>query len=94
MSFLSITILDVLSCIALVTSLIGVVPQIIKTQQKRSVGDLSLAMVINFIICSAAWIGYGLLTNTKTVWLTNCLALLINIILLGQIIYYSQHERK
>jgi MtN3 and saliva related transmembrane protein len=68
--------------IALSTSTISLLPQIYRTYKTKSVEDISLLMLINFLVCSISWIVYGILTDTISVWLTNCIMTIFSIVLL------------
>lgn len=71
-----------ISLIASITSIFSLVPQIIKIYKSRSSKDLSLLMLINFLVCSLSWIAYGFLTETETVWITNLIMTIFTIILI------------
>ena len=45
--------------IAFITSTIGLLPQLVKALRIRSTHDISMAMLINYFICSLSWIIYG-----------------------------------
>lgn len=76
--------------VALTTSLIGLLPQSYKAYQTKSTHDLSYIMLINYLICSIAWIGYGAITKTNFVMLSNIVGLLSTILLMAQKYYYDQ----
>lgn len=61
--------------VALLTSFIGLLPQIIKTYQTQKADDLSLAMLINYALGSLAWVIYGCLTDAPFVWVSNLFCL-------------------
>ncbi len=63
--------------IALITSFIGLLPQIYKTLRTRSAQDLSMLMLINYFICSLAWIIYGQETGSTLVMASNVLGILV-----------------
>ena len=71
-----------ISLIASITPIFSLVPQIIKIYKSRSSKDLSLLMLINFLVCSLSWIAYGFLTETETVWITNLIMTIFTIILI------------
>ena len=55
--------------ISLATSVIGLLPQIYKSLKTRSTHDVSMVMLINYLICSFAWIVYGSYTaSTFVLW--------------------------
>lgn len=75
-------ILFIISCIASLTSILSLIPQIIKIYRTRSSNDLSLAMIVNFLICSVSWVVYGFLTQTMTILVTNLIMTFLTIILM------------
>lgn len=70
------------SIVASATSIISLVPQIFQTYRTKSAKDLSLLMLINFLICSLSWIVYGCLTNMWTVLATNVVMTIFSVILI------------
>jgi MtN3 and saliva related transmembrane protein len=56
---------------ALITSFIGLIPQIIKTIKTKSASDLSMLMLANYLFCSISWIVYGYLTDSMFVLWSN-----------------------
>ncbi|MGL9779855.1 MAG: PQ-loop domain-containing transporter [Wolbachia sp.] len=46
--------------VALITSLIGLLPQVYKAYVTKLTRDISMLMLVNYLICSLSWIGYGL----------------------------------
>ncbi len=57
--------------IAFFTSVIGLLPQLIKSIKTHSTHDLSMTMLVNYLICSIAWIVYGSYTHSVFVLLSN-----------------------
>ena len=78
--------------IASFTSVISLLPQIIKSYKTKSVDDISLAMIINFVICSISWVIYGLLTESQSVWITNVIMSIFSIIMLVLKIKYNRNN--
>ena len=68
--------------IALITSVIGLFPQIYKTIKTQSTFDISMLMLINYLICSFAWIIYGNYSNSLFVEFSNILGLLSSLLLI------------
>jgi len=75
--------------IAFITSLIGLLPQIIKALKTKSTQDISMLMVINYLLCSFAWIVYGAYTDSLFVLASNVIGLLTCCILILQKRYYD-----
>lgn len=74
---------------ALVTSVIGLTPQIYKTMKIKSAQDLSILMLINWMICSGSWIIHGYYTHAPFVVYSNIVGLFTGLILLAQKAYYD-----
>ncbi|QMT61501.1 SemiSWEET family sugar transporter [Legionella sp. PC997] len=68
--------------IAFITSFIGLLPQIIKSLKTRSTQDLSMIMLINYLICSIAWIIYGSSTDSFFVTSSNVVGLIVSLLLI------------
>lgn len=68
--------------IALITSFIGLLPQVIKSLKTKSTADLSMLMLINYLICSLAWVLYGLGTASFFVLMANVAGLVISLLLI------------
>ena len=73
---------NIFGFIAFITSIIGLFPQVYKAYQTRSTNDISMIMLLNFLICSLAWIGYGSYSGSFYVAASNILGLLSCLILL------------
>ncbi|MCM1001814.1 SemiSWEET family sugar transporter [Wolbachia pipientis] len=78
-----------LGFIALITSLIGLLPQVYKAYVTKLTRDVSMLMLVNYLICSLSWIGYGLCQSSTFVILSNVAGLVISIILIIQKCYYD-----
>ncbi|MCW8409390.1 SemiSWEET family transporter [Legionella sp. PATHC035] len=68
--------------IAFITSFIGLLPQIIKSLKTRSTQDLSMIMLINYLVCSVAWIIYGSSTDSFFVISSNVVGLIVSLLLI------------
>ncbi|WP_131778710.1 SemiSWEET family sugar transporter [Legionella bozemanae] len=68
--------------VAFITSFIGLLPQIIKSLKTKSTQDLSMIMLINYLVCSAAWIIYGSSTDSFFVLSANVVGLLVSLLLI------------
>lgn len=66
----------IIGFLASLTSVISLIPQVIKMFQTHSVGDISFWMIFNFIVTSILWIIYGLMVDSASVWGANCFMLL------------------
>lgn len=83
-------IIDIIGIVASITEVIGFFPQIYKVQKTKSVEDLSTLMVVNFLICSLAWVIYGVMTDSSYVAITNAAALAASFVLLAQKLYFQR----
>lgn len=79
--------------IAFVTSVIGLLPQVVKTWQLGSAGDVSMLMLVNYSICSLAWMVYGGYSHSWFVLFSNVLGLLSSILLIGLKWHYDAKVR-
>lgn len=68
--------------IAFITSMIGLFPQIYKALKTKATTDISMLMLINYFVCSVAWIIYGYQTESGFVQSSNILGLISCIILI------------
>lgn len=75
--------------IALIASLIGLSPQVYKAYITKVTRDVSMLMLVNYLICSLSWIGYGLYQSSIFVVLSNIAGLVISIISIIQKCYYD-----
>lgn len=82
---------EVVSAIALGTTIIGLVPQIYHTHKAKSAQDLSMPMLGNYVVGSVAWIIYGCMTDDATVMLANIFCCITAIISIGQKVYYDSY---
>ena len=59
------------------------IPQVLRTIRTRSAKDLSLGMLIFYVLGIAMWLAYGLVTMKWPLILTNAVTLLLAAILLA-----------
>jgi MtN3 and saliva related transmembrane protein len=60
----------------------SMLPQLIKTFQKKQADDISLIMLVVLMSGIATWIWYGALKNDLPIIFTNSFSLLLNVILM------------
>ena len=75
--------------VALITSFVGLLPQVYKSIKTKSTHDISMMMLINYFVCSIAWIVYGGYTDSMFVLASNVLGLVSSFILIIQKNYYD-----
>lgn len=76
--------------IALVSSIIGLLPQIYKSFKTKSTNDISMIMLLNYLVCSISWIIYGICTNSSFVVWSNIVGLITSTISIIQKKYYDK----
>lgn len=81
---------NIFGVIALITSLIGLLPQIYKSYQTKSTQDVSMILLINWWVCSFAWIVHGTYQDALFVVWSNIFGLLTASIAIGQKYYYDR----
>lgn len=77
------TFTDIVGYAATVVGTCLMLPQIIKSWRTRSVGDLSLGMVVLYFFNCLLWLIYGVLLGAMPVIIANAIGLVISIIQLG-----------
>ena len=80
---------NIFGTIALITSLIGLLPQIYKSYQTKSTQDVSMVLLVNWLICSFAWIVHGTCQNALFVVWSNIFGILTALIAIAQKYYYD-----
>ena len=80
--------------IALITSVIGLIPQSYKAFQTRSTEDISMFMVINYFVCSIAWIIYGTIILSAFVVVSDVIGAITSLVLIMQKYHYDARENK
>jgi MtN3 and saliva related transmembrane protein len=74
--------------VALVTSIIGLFPQVYKSYRTKSTEDISMLMLVNYLVCSIAWIIHGIYTNSKFVVYSNVVgSVLAGISIIQKVVY-------
>ena len=81
---------DVFGCVALVTSCIGLAPQIYKSAKTKSTLDLSMFMLVNCLICSISWIIYGLYQGATFVIWSNVVCFITSTVSIFQKNFYDR----
>ena len=75
--------IDVLGFAAATLTTLAFVPQVVKSWKRRSVDDLSLAMLVALNIGIVLWIAYGLAIAAFPLVFANVVTLVFTAILLG-----------
>ena len=58
-------------------------PQVLKICRSRSTKDISLPMLVTFILGVSLWLIYGLLVNANPIIIANVITLFLNLMILG-----------
>jgi MtN3 and saliva related transmembrane protein len=61
---------------------IAFIPQVVRVWQSKSAGDISLSMLILFIIGVGLWFCYGLYISQLPVIIANFITLMLNLVIL------------
>ena len=66
---------DAVGLVASALLSVSVIPQVVKSWRTKKVEDISLAMIVLFLLGFALWVGYGLLTGELPIVLLNTVSL-------------------
>lgn len=78
--------------IALITSIIGLSPQVYKSYKTKSTQDVSMLMLINYLVCSVAWVVHGYYIESNFVVWSNIIGTFLACLSIGQKFFY-EHVR-
>jgi MtN3 and saliva related transmembrane protein len=70
---------DIIGYLAAVVGTVLMLPQVYKSYKSKKVDDISMVMVVTYLVNCALWEVYGLLIDAKPVILCNFIALFIAI---------------
>ena len=84
--------IEIFGTISFITTLIGLFPQIYKTHVTKSAEDVSMILLINYLIGSVAWVVYGVLISDQIVIYANIVCLITAIISIAQKIRYGRRD--
>ncbi|MCL2038058.1 SemiSWEET family transporter [Candidatus Saccharibacteria bacterium] len=73
--------IEAIGFIAGALSLIGYLPQTIKTIRTRKTRDLALATFLFVMLSAALWIVYGWMQNAPSIWVTNSVVMVCCLII-------------
>ena len=71
------------------TSTISLIPQLVQSYRTKSVNDLSIWMLWNFIISSVLWLLYGMMISSYAVLVTNLIMVLFSVWILALKLKYD-----
>jgi MtN3 and saliva related transmembrane protein len=75
---------EIFGTMAMVTSIISLLPQIYKAAKTHSTSDISMCMLVNYAVCSVCWIVYGMLSGGVFVVWSNAFCGITSIISICQ----------
>lgn len=91
----SLIIENIFGALAMISSLIGLCPQVYKAWKTKSMDDVSMGMLINYLLGSFFWIGYGIMQSAFFVLISNIIGFLISGLAVYQKRYFdAQKSRK
>jgi MtN3 and saliva related transmembrane protein len=82
--------LSIIGLIASFSAALGFLPQVIKTFRTKSTKDISVYMIIVFIISAVSWSTYGFWKNDLFIILTNLTILILTLMLLFMKLKYRE----
>ncbi len=85
---------EIFGYVALITAIIGLMPQVIKSYKTRSTDDISMVMLINYFVGSFAWIIHGLSVNDNFVVWSNVLGGTVSVISIIQKLKYDDKYKR
>jgi MtN3 and saliva related transmembrane protein len=80
--------------IALVTSIIGLSPQVYKSFRTKSMSDVSMLMLINYLVCSVAWIIHGIYIGSDFVIWSNIIGTILSVVSIIQKVFYDGYKSR
>jgi MtN3 and saliva related transmembrane protein len=79
--------------VALITSIIGLFPQVYKSYKTKSAEDVSMIMLVNYLVCSVAWIIHGVCTNSEFVVYSNIVGTVLSCASIAQKVVYDRNAK-
>jgi MtN3 and saliva related transmembrane protein len=80
--------------VATVTSIVGLFPQVYKSYRTKSTADVSMAMLVNYLICSIAWVAHGVCSGSTFVVYSNVVGAMLSCLSIIQKVTYDKNSRK
>jgi len=81
--------IKIIGFLAAFTSTISLIPQLVQSYRTKSVNDLSIWMLWNFIISSVLWLLYGMMISSYAVLVTNLIMVLFSVWILALKLKYD-----
>ena len=80
---------EIFGYIASATAIIGLLPQVIKSYKTKSTDDISMPMLINYLVGSIAWIVHGMCVNSPFVVWSNVFGGIVSLVSIVQKLIYD-----
>ncbi|MDR1551252.1 MAG: hypothetical protein LBS14_01050 [Holosporaceae bacterium] len=80
--------------IALITSIVGLLPQVYKSYRTKSTADISMLMLMNYLVCSLAWTIHGICSGSVFVVYSNVVGTILSIAAIAQKVVYDKNSRR
>ncbi|AFY74479.1 hypothetical protein Syn7502_02506 [Synechococcus sp. PCC 7502] len=74
---------NIIGFLAAILTTSAFLPQVLKIWHSHSTKDLSLPMLVTFVLGISLWLIYGLLLNASPIIIANFITLILNLIILG-----------
>ncbi len=84
---------DTFGFIAAILTTIAFLPQLIKTYKTKSAEDVSMVMLLMFIIGVFFWIIYGWKSHSFPVLIANIITFVLNLLILFGKVYFSEKDK-
>jgi len=85
---------EIVGLLAAFLTMFGFLPQVIKIYRTKSVRDLSLPTILQFIVGILLWLAYGIHLKNFVIILANSVTFLILIVALVLFLKYSSKVRE
>ncbi len=83
-------VVDLIGYLGGIFIMVSFIPQVIKSRKTKSVGDLSVGMIIATLLGTVFWIIYGFLINGMPIFIMN---IVFGIVVLYQLYLKIKHEK-
>jgi MtN3 and saliva related transmembrane protein len=84
---------EIIGLLAGLFAVSATIPQIIKTHRIKEAKDISLLYFLAIEIGSFLWLTYGLMVNSASIITWNIIAILLNLTILMQKMYYDRKNK-
>jgi MtN3 and saliva related transmembrane protein len=78
--------------VATVTSIVGLFPQVYKSYRTKSTADISMIMLVNYLVCSVAWVAHGVCSGSSFVVYSNVVGTALSGLSIIQKVIYDKNS--